>query len=163
MNFKNDKIYCIFLVLIIIACNANEEANSVEKLKNTFVASGIACWYGQAFEGKKTANGDIFNKNKLTAAHRFLEFGTIIKVTNTENLKSVKVEINDRGPFSKGKILDLSEKAAKEIELFRKGQGAVDIEICGYNNVNFSTLIKHYKNILAILQKRNTKTGNSEL
>jgi rare lipoprotein A len=153
MYFKNCKIVCIFLVLLLLACEAKKEDKTTKEVKNIFVCSGMACWYGQAFEGKKTASGDVFRKDKFTAAHRYLQFGTFVRVTNMENNKKVKVEINDRGPFSKEKILDLSEKAAKEIELFSKGQGLVNIEICGYNEVNFSIIIKHFKNVLLIHQK----------
>lgn len=91
--------------------------------------SGQASFYGagDGFNGKKTANGETFNKNKLTAAHKTLPFGTIVKVTNLSNGQSVKVRINDRGPFVKGRIIDLSEKAAKKIDMRTKGVAEVKL------------------------------------
>lgn len=91
--------------------------------------SGQASFYGagDGFNGKKTANGETFNKNKLTAAHKTIPFGTIVKVTNLSNGQSVKVRINDRGPFVKGRIIDLSEKAAKKIDMRTKGVAEVKL------------------------------------
>jgi rare lipoprotein A len=150
MYILSTRIIAMLFCLVFCFCNKTKEKIQEEKLKNIFVAEGYACWYGSDFEGKRTANGDTFRKNKLTAAHRFLEFGTKVKVTYLENNKSVVVEINDRGPFSKGKILDLSEQAAKTIGLYAKGSGLVQIELCGYKTANFEYLLKHYKNILMI-------------
>lgn len=92
--------------------------------------SGQASFYGagDGFNGKKTANGETFNKNKLTAAHKTLPFGTIVKVTNLSNGQTVKVRINDRGPFVKGRIIDLSEKAAKKIDMRTKGVADVRLK-----------------------------------
>ncbi len=83
--------------------------------------SGMVSYYGDQFQGKRTASGDRFNKNALTAAHRTLPFKTKIRVTNLANGKSVVVEINDRGPFSKNRILDLSQAAAAKIDLIGHG------------------------------------------
>lgn len=76
---------------------------------------GKASWYGHPYHGRKAASGEIYNMNSLTAAHRTLKFGTKLKVTNIANNKSVVVRINDRGPFVKGKILDLSKVAFQQI------------------------------------------------
>jgi rare lipoprotein A len=156
MHFISLRIIFCLIATPLIACEVKEE-KSIIYLKKTFVSKGIACWYGQAFEGKKTSSGEIFCKNKLTAAHPYLEFGTIVRVTNTANNKCIDVEINDRGPVSKKRILDLSEIASKKIDLYRKGTGLVYIEICGYRKVNLVSWIKHYNNILAINynEKRN--------
>ncbi len=91
--------------------------------------SGQASFYGagDGYHGKKTANGETFNKNKLTAAHKTLPFGTIVKVTNLSNGQTVKVRINDRGPFVKGRIIDLSKKAAMKIDMRTKGIAEVKI------------------------------------
>ncbi|MGA2298470.1 MAG: septal ring lytic transglycosylase RlpA family protein [FCB group bacterium] len=89
---------------------------------------GTASYYGKKFHNKKTANGEIFNMNEYTAAHRSLPFGTILKVTNLENKKSVLVRINDRGPFINARILDLSYEAAKEID----GAGLPTVSIEGF-------------------------------
>ena len=91
--------------------------------------TGLASYYGagDGYNGRKTANGEIFNKNKLTAAHKTLPFGTIVKVKNLQNGKTIKVRINDRGPFVKGRIIDLSEKAAKKIDMVKQGVGQVKL------------------------------------
>src|SRR5450631_233529 len=77
----------------------------------TFVQSGVASWYGYEQQGKLTANGETFNRRKFTAASRHLPFNTMVRVTNQDNGRSVDVRINDRGPFAKGRVLDLSEAA----------------------------------------------------
>lgn len=84
---------------------------------------GMASWYGPGFHGKKTASGVIFNANAMTAAHKTLPFGSKVKVTNQKTGKSVIVTINDRGPFHKGRIIDLSKAAASKIGI--KGTGKV--------------------------------------
>lgn len=88
-----------------------------------------ASWYGHPYHGRKTASGEIFNKDSLTGAHRTLKFGTKIKVVNLANGKEVTVRINDRGPFSKSRDLDLSEAAFKEIANLQRGVIKVDYEI----------------------------------
>lgn len=90
---------------------------------------GIASYYGPGFQGEKTASGESFNINDLTAAHRTLPFNTKVRVTNLENSKSVIVRINDRGPFKKGRIIDLSLGAAKKIGLLQAGRAKVKLEI----------------------------------
>jgi len=89
---------------------------------------GKASWYGPGFAGRKTANGERFNPNQLTAAHRKLPFGTTVKVTNVANGKSVVVRINDRGPYAGRRIIDLSKAAAKRIGLIQSGVAMVEIE-----------------------------------
>lgn len=76
---------------------------------------GVASWYGPGFHGRLTANGERFNTNSLTAAHRTLPFGTRVRVTNARSGRSVIVRINDRGPFIKGRVIDLSKAAARAI------------------------------------------------
>ncbi|NEO25188.1 septal ring lytic transglycosylase RlpA family protein [Moorena sp. SIO4A5] len=90
---------------------------------------GIASWYGSGFHGRRTASGERFNQYALTAAHRTLRFGTRVKVTNLRNGRSVIVRINDRGPYARGRIIDLSRGAARIIGLVRSGTGPVHIEI----------------------------------
>ena len=92
---------------------------------------GTASWYGGKFQGRKTANGEIFDTNKFTAAHRTLPFHTKVKVTNLENGKTTTVRINDRGPFVRGRIIDLSRAAAKELDMIHSGTAKVRIEIIG--------------------------------
>lgn len=90
-------------------------------------AEGKASFYGSRHHGRKTASGEKFNKNALTAAHRSLPFGTRVRVTNLRNNKSVVVRINDRGPYSRGRIIDLSEQAARELNMVRTGVVPVEI------------------------------------
>ncbi len=94
----------------------------------TYRETGVAGWYGKEFQGQKTASGEMFDMNAFSAAHRTLPLGTIIRVTNLENFKSVKVRINDRGPFVKNRILDLSYGAAKEIGFAAQGTVMIKIE-----------------------------------
>jgi rare lipoprotein A len=88
---------------------------------------GGASWYGPGFHGKKAASGERFNQNAMTAAHRSLPFGTVVKVTNQKTGKSIKVTINDRGPFHKGRIIDLSKAAAVKLGIQKAGTGKVCI------------------------------------
>jgi len=92
------------------------------------VQEGIASWYGGKFQGRTTANGEIFDTNKFTAAHKTLAFGTMVKVTNLENGSTTIVRINDRGPFIPGRIIDLSRAAAMEIGMTGMGIARVRIE-----------------------------------
>ena len=78
---------------------------------------GVASWYGGKFHGRLTSSGEVFDTNEMTAAHRTLPFGTIVKVTNMDNGKSAMVKINDRGPFVDGRIIDLSRAAAEQIDM----------------------------------------------
>ncbi|WP_029519824.1 septal ring lytic transglycosylase RlpA family protein [Persephonella sp. IF05-L8] len=82
---------------------------------------GIASYYGKKFHGRKTASGERYNMYKYTAAHKYLPFGTILLVKNLKNGRTVKVRINDRGPFVKGRVLDLSYAAAKKLGMLRAG------------------------------------------
>ncbi len=90
---------------------------------------GMASFYNDKFEGKTTASGELFSQSKLTAAHRTLPFKTKVRVTNLDNRKSVIVIINDRGPFVKGRILDLSKKAAVKLDFIDKGVAKVKLEV----------------------------------
>jgi rare lipoprotein A len=92
-----------------------------------FAQIGTASWYGPRFHGKKTANGEAFNQNKLTAAHRTLPLGTRVEVTNVTNGKSVEVKITDRGPYVNGRVIDLSRAAA--IRLGMKDAGLARVQI----------------------------------
>ncbi|MCF6401876.1 septal ring lytic transglycosylase RlpA family protein [Chitinophaga filiformis] len=90
--------------------------------------NGKASYYADKFEGRKTASGETYRQNGLTAAHRTLPFGTKVKVLNISNGKSVTVRINDRGPFSQGRVIDLSKKAAKRIGIITTGVAVVEIK-----------------------------------
>jgi len=90
---------------------------------------GDASWYGADFQGKTTADGEKFDKNQLTAAHRHLPFNSIVKVTNLSNGNSVEVRINDRGPYESGRIIDVSEAAADILQMKKAGIVRVEIEV----------------------------------
>jgi rare lipoprotein A len=90
---------------------------------------GVASYYADEFHGKLTSNGETFDMDGITAAHRTFPFGTKVRVTNLENSKSVVVRVNDRGPFKEGRIIDLSRGAAREIDLIRSGTASVKLEV----------------------------------
>jgi rare lipoprotein A len=92
---------------------------------------GIASWYGGRHQGRLTASGEIFDENRLTAAHRKLPLKTKARVTNLENGRSVEVKVNDRGPYMRGRVIDLSARAAQELGMTQQGLALVRIEVVG--------------------------------
>ena len=108
------------LLLLLIICNLFSGCLYTTK-------KGYASYYADFYEGRKTANGEVFKHNKITAANKKLPFGTKVEVTNLKNNKSIVVRINDRGPFVKGRIIDLTKAAAKEIDMI--GDGIVKVKI----------------------------------
>jgi rare lipoprotein A len=100
---------------------------------NGFSERGMASWYGRDFHGRKTSNGEIYDMNAMTGAHKTLPMGTWVQVTNEENGRQVKVRINDRGPFVKGRIIDVSYAAAKRLGLVGPGTAPVRIECLADN------------------------------
>lgn len=138
----------LFLFLFLVSCHTTKTTQQRKHSKTTHShktsqkkaptatvsvegkGNGVATYYHNKFNGRKTASGEVFNNNKLTAAHRTYPFGTILKVTNPINGKSVVVKVNDRGPFTKGKDLDLSRKAFMQItDNPNKGNLQVSIEV----------------------------------
>jgi rare lipoprotein A len=97
--------------------------------KDKTIITGVASYYGKGFHRKKTASGERYNKRDLTAAHLTLPFGTRVRVTNIENGKSVVVRINDRGPYKKARIIDLSKAAAEKIGMIQSGTARVKLKI----------------------------------
>lgn len=106
---------------------AEKPNTDVSKSAGEKIEEGIASWYGPKFHGKLTANGEKYDMYGLTAAHRTLPFNTILKVKNMDNGQSVKVRINDRGPYAKNRIIDLSKKAAQEINMLGPGTARVSL------------------------------------
>lgn len=94
-----------------------------------YVEEGIASWYGPNFHGKPTANGAVFDMNKVSAAHRTLPLPSMVQVTNLENGRSMRIKVNDRGPFAKGRIIDLSRRAAQLLGFEKQGTALVRVEI----------------------------------
>ncbi|MNF57150.1 RlpA-like protein precursor [compost metagenome] len=95
---------------------------------NGYDEKGVASYYGAKHQGKRTASGERFNQYALTAAHRKLPFGTRVKVTNLKNDKTVVVRINDRGPHTRGRLIDLSREAAEELGMLRSGTARVRVQ-----------------------------------
>jgi len=104
---------------------------TVARVKDEF--RGIASWYGPSFHAKKTSNGETYNMYAQTAAHKTLPMNTMVKVDNLDNGKSTIVRINDRGPFVAGRIIDLSNKAAHDVDMVKKGTAQVRITVLGFN------------------------------
>ncbi len=124
MTKKSLLLILFFTLLLPLSTNGSEG----------YPEYGKASWYGGKFHGKRTASGERFNKYEFTAAHRKLPFGTIIRVTNISNGKEVYVRVNDRGPFVKGRILDLSLASAEALHFNRRGVIRVKIEIISLPN-----------------------------
>lgn len=117
------KLMIITLFTITLNAKTNDN-NKTEKCIN-----GACSWYGKSFNGKKTASGARFDSAKNTAAHKTLPFGTKLKVTDTKSGKSTIVIVNDRGPFSRSRVLDISSAAAKELGVINRGTFGAKIEI----------------------------------
>ncbi|MDH5366278.1 MAG: septal ring lytic transglycosylase RlpA family protein [Cyclobacteriaceae bacterium] len=96
--------------------------------------TGKASYYADKFEGRTTANGEKYKHSKLSAAHRFLPFGTVVKVTNLKNGKSVELRINDRGPFVDGRIIDISKSAAERLDFIHDGIADVKVEVIDHGD-----------------------------
>ncbi|NWF94289.1 MAG: septal ring lytic transglycosylase RlpA family protein [Syntrophaceae bacterium] len=103
----------------------------VEKRESRGVQYGIASWYGGQFHGRPTSSGEIYDMYQLTCAHNTLPLGTLVMVTNMENGKSLELKVNDRGPFVKGRIIDLSYAAARILGMWEKGTAFVRVEVIG--------------------------------
>lgn len=116
----------IFLLTVIMAAGA---CTTTKPSPGGPVQTGMASWYGPDFHGKKTSSQEIYNMYDLTAAHKTLPFGTRVMVTNLNNNRSVEVRINDRGPFVKGRVIDLSYAAARVIDMVGSGTAPVRIEV----------------------------------
>jgi rare lipoprotein A len=129
--------FLLILSLILSGCTEKEpdlEAAAKTKKKSeaasqtTYKEVGEASWYGPGFHGRETASGDIFDQRDMTAAHPTLPLGTEVEVTNLENKKKVEVEITDRGPYVKDRVIDLSKGAAKKLDMKEEGVSEVKIE-----------------------------------
>lgn len=119
--------------------SVEEETITADRSLVEFVDKGSmkASWYGPGFHGRKTANGEVYDQNSFTAAHKSLKFGTLLKITNLKNNKSVVIRINDRGPYIHGRDLDLSKAAAIELGMVKKGVAKIKVEeirIAGLDN-----------------------------
>jgi rare lipoprotein A len=122
---------CAVALLVLAGCSSTPKSGSYPAggSASGHSESGLASYYGNEFNGRKTASGERFDQGKLTAAHRTLPFGTHVKVTNKQNGRSVVVRVNDRGPFAKGRIIDLSSSAFKSIAYLGAGVVPVHIQV----------------------------------
>jgi rare lipoprotein A len=102
--------------------------------------TGLAAYYHATFQGRRTANGESFDHNALTAAHKTLPFGTLVRVINLNNNRSVVVRVNDRGPMQKNRVIDLTRRAARELGFLARGMTSVKIEILPPNHLADSVL-----------------------
>jgi rare lipoprotein A len=116
----------LVVVAFVAACGGRQARQPEPPHHPTNGMRGMASWYG---ESQTTASGERFDRHKMTAAHRTLPIGTRVRVTNTRNGKSVVVRINDRGPYGRGRIIDLSEAAAKQLDMIDAGVAPVTIEV----------------------------------
>jgi len=123
--------YSLIIIILLLGFTSCRTASNTKNTKTSLFKDEVfACYYHNKFNGRKTASGAIFSNSKLTAAHKTLQFGTKVKVTNIKNDKSVIVEINDRGPFTKGLEIDLSKKAFDQISHDKKaGKLQVKLEL----------------------------------
>jgi rare lipoprotein A len=106
--------------------------------------TGIASWYGQSFHGERTANGEIFNKDELTAAHPTLPMPSLARVTNLDNGRSIVVRINDRGPFDKGRLIDVSERGAVLLGFHDNGTAKVRVQVLADESKAIADAMRHY-------------------
>lgn len=114
----------VLFTLVTVSCHLKHIPASSEVSGSQ---TGFASFYAESYNGRKTANGEIFHSSDMTAAHKTLPFGTKVRVTNLANGKSVKVRINDRGPYVSGRIIDLTRAAAKKIDMIQAGVVKVKI------------------------------------
>ncbi len=114
---------------------------------NRVIEYGVASWYGPDFHGKLTADGERYNQNALTAAHRTLPFNTYVKVINLNNGRNVVVRINDRGPYAKGRIIDLSKRAATILHMIGPGTARVKLVLVRGNAANVHKNLSYNKGV----------------
>ncbi len=117
--------FILLLVVFNTSCHRKHIPSASAEVSGS--ETGMASFYSESYNGKKTANGEIYNSSDLTAAHKTLPFGTKVKVTNLSNGKTVKVRVNDRGPFVAGRIIDLTRAAARKLDMVNAGVVKVKI------------------------------------
>lgn len=134
------------MVAVVSGCllsAAHAEPGVGDNDADEFTQVGRASWYGPGFHGRTTASGDAFNQNALTAAHRKLPLGSTVQVTNLQNGRSVTVTINDRGPYVRGRVIDLSRAAARDLGITRTGTAKVKIERVDEPTVTDNNIAPH--------------------
>jgi rare lipoprotein A len=119
---------CLYILSLLAREPApSSKADRTWYARHVVTQTGIASWYGPRFHGRRTANGEVFNQQKMTAAHRTLRFGTRVELTHVKNGRSVEVRINDRGPYLRGRIIDVSRAAAADLGMRNAGLAMVKL------------------------------------
>ncbi|MGB7295327.1 MAG: septal ring lytic transglycosylase RlpA family protein [Candidatus Aminicenantales bacterium] len=149
-------ILCLGL-LILSGCRPK-----VDYFPGGAVQTGVASWYGEEFHGKKTSSREIYDMNDLTAAHNTLPFGSLVMVTNLNNGRSVVVRVNDRGPFVKDRIIDLSYAAARVIDMIGTGTAPVRVEVLSDVSPPLAAL-RFYVQAGSFIQRKNAEALRQEL
>ncbi|WMJ74702.1 septal ring lytic transglycosylase RlpA family protein [Cytophagaceae bacterium ABcell3] len=127
---KSTVQYLLIICLVLMARMPAFSGQPVDKDTNApYAQKGEASYYAKKFEGRVTASGTVFRNDKFTAAHKTLPFGTVVKVTNLKNNRTVTVKITDRGPFVKGRVIDLSQRAARRLGMLEDGVVKVLVEV----------------------------------
>ncbi len=119
---------CLLVLPLLLLAGCVGRNAPPDAVPRGYTERGMASWYGKKFHGRRTANGERYDMNALTAAHPRLPFGTVVRVTSLDNGRSVVVRINDRGPFKKGRIIDLSRAAARKLHMIKRGVVKVRLE-----------------------------------
>ncbi len=133
---------CLILAFLLMAGCAGGGHSRTEPMTSGTFQRGVASWYGPSFHGNPTANGEPYDMWALTAAHRTLPFGTRVLVQSVDTGKSVTVRINDRGPFIRGRIIDLSYGAARELAMIGRGTENVSLTILESPNARFRPYVE---------------------
>lgn len=145
MRTLPQRLLALSVLLVCLAGCAGARANAPQVDTSQTIANapreatrdeliGRASYYADRYHGRSTASGEPYDKNALTAAHKTLPFGTVVRVTRVDNRKSVVVKINDRGPFTPGRVIDLSRFAAEELDMIQRGVVDVEVEVLGWGN-----------------------------
>ncbi len=147
-----------FLVFLLMALTGHESGHTAASTLYK-VHDGMASYYSSRFHGRRTASGEVFNNNNLTAAHKTLPLNTMLEITNLANSKKVIVRVNDRGPHSKSRTIDLSKAAAKEIEMISQGVAKVSIRVVGHEGKISEELVSSSDEVIKSLFFTDTETN----
>ena len=129
-------------VLLAVAACGGSVPPPMSSVSVSWAEEGEASWYGPGFHGKRTASGEVYDMEDMTAAHRRLPFGTLVRVENRDNGRSAVVRINDRGPFARGRIIDLSRAAARDIGMLGPGTARVRIAVIQESRLQTCSLVQ---------------------
>ncbi|WP_020526512.1 septal ring lytic transglycosylase RlpA family protein [Flexithrix dorotheae] len=154
------KVKLLYLFSILLCLS---QAGFSQKYKIGYKQKGKASYYAGKYHGRKTASGEKYNMNAMTAAHKKLPFNTMVKVTNKANGKSVTLRITDRGPYKGGRIIDVSKEAAKRLDMIKSGVTTVELEIIGFNGKPEATKKSKKKKKKKSKKKKNKEASVSKI